>query len=137
MLGRAANCTIECTCDVLDKNRPDTLITIDMADFSLKSCHDISVGINRHCWNAPRHHLKRGHAGRVLANDPSHFLRRCHAVNMNDMIRTVILNVSHKEELYIVRKRPRMYRMLGAKWEGYDDDARARAITFNTFPEIP
>jgi hypothetical protein len=49
----------------------------------------------------------------------------------------VILNVSHKEELYIVRKRPRMYRMLGAKWEGYDDDARARAITFNTFPEIP
>jgi len=36
-------------------------------------------------------------------------------VRMNDMIRTVILNVSHKEELYVVRKRPRMYRMLGAK----------------------
>jgi hypothetical protein len=49
------------------------------------------------------------------------------------MIRIVILNVSHREELYIVRKRPRMYRMLGAKSEGYEDDARTRAITSNAF----
>jgi hypothetical protein len=45
MLGRAANCTIECACDVLDKNRTDALITIDMADFSLRSCHSISVRV--------------------------------------------------------------------------------------------
>ena len=38
-----------------------------------------------------------------------------------------------KKKLYIVDKRSRMYRMLGAKWESYEDDACARMMTPNTF----
>jgi hypothetical protein len=38
-----------------------------------------------------------------------------------------------EKKLYMVGKRSRMYRMLGAKWESYEDDACARVMTPVTF----